>query len=183
MAVLKSLLSQLIFKDMDHITFYYDRYLTSGQLNLVSEALCKELLDIAVANLPRVYMCIDGLDECDRRQRTLLMQELNGLAQRCDSQAPGRLRILLTSRNEPDVKKGMLLSQEIQLTVTENENDIKSFVRVQCQRIQEKFELDDDLVEHLLERTCSMADGRWCIPCQLYFRTDNFEACFSSQTW
>jgi hypothetical protein len=157
---MKGLLAQLMLRDLAHVPYYHDRYLLSGQLHLVSEALCKELLEAVVLKLPRVYLVVDGLDECDRSERTTLMQELNRLVRLCDLQQPGRSRVLVTSRNEPDIRKALLPAQEIELTTLRVQPDIKTFVQAQCYGLQQKFELTDNEITCIRDLTCIQADGR-----------------------
>jgi len=159
-AILKTILSQLLKYDHDLLPWYYDNLLTSGQLSLSSEKLCKELVRALLLSGKKTFLVIDGLDECDRNQRKLLLDWLREIVGICDLQDPGKLRVIVLSQDEPDIRKNLGAFSEISLTASNNAHDIKQFVTGWCTKIQHKFGLEDEEVDYIIDSTCHRADGR-----------------------
>jgi NACHT domain len=158
-SIFKSLLSQLITECRGLVPFCHDKYLASGELTLNSAKLIKQLLELFCDSLAKQYIIIDGLDECSKGERNLVMSFFNSLVDRHDAKAPGRTRILFISQDEIDIEKGLSTAAVIKVNATDNEDDIRRFVRESSRRIQTKYELDDLQVEKIMNSTCARAEG------------------------
>ena len=158
-SILKSLLSQLVTQCRDLVPHFYDKYLASGELTLNSAKLIKQLLELCCDSLAKQYIIIDGLDECSKAERNLVMSFFNSLVDRHDTKAPGKTRILFVSQDEFDIEKGLSTAAVIRLNPTDNESDIRWFVRESCMEIQTTYELDNLQVADIMESTCVRAKG------------------------
>jgi hypothetical protein len=156
---LKSLLSQLVNQCRDLVPHCYDKYLTSGELTLNSAKLIKQLLELCCDSLAKQYIIVDGLDECSKVERNLVMSFFNSLVDRHDSKAPGRTRILFVSQDEFDIEKGLATAAVIKLNPTDLEDDIRWFVRESSMKIQAQYELDDPQAKYIIDSTCARAEG------------------------
>jgi NACHT domain len=162
-AVLRTLLSQLLKYDHDLLPWCYDLYLNSGQLSLSSGDLCKEILKAVLTNGDKTFVVVDGIDECDKIEARLLLNVLCDLVTVCDSQNPGKLRVMVVSQDEPDIRRNLSAFSELSLKVIGNEGDIHRFVDVWCGKIQGKFELEEGERNYIFESTCHRANGEYSL--------------------
>lgn len=81
------------------------------------------------------------------------------MVERHDAKDPGKVRVLFVSQDENDIKKALQTAAVIALGPTDNENDIRSFVREWTLKIQKQYELDNRQVEYVMDSTCARARG------------------------
>lgn len=158
-SVFKSLLGQLLTQYRDPVPYCYDRKSSSGELTLNSTHLTTQILDLFCQKIPKLYIIIDGLDECDTSERKQILTFFNKIVNRCDAYEPGKLRVLFISQDYNDIAKALSTAGIISLKPKDNENDIKGFVNKWAKKIQGKFELEDDLTGKIKLSTCEKAQG------------------------
>jgi hypothetical protein len=76
LAVIKGFLSQLLQQDDAILPYLYQKASESGQTTLSTSTLAKEIFETAVKNSPKLYIIIDGIDECPREERKEMVEEL-----------------------------------------------------------------------------------------------------------
>ena len=103
------------------------------------------MLKTTITLLPRVYICIDALDESTPRSR----QELLGSLQDIVRESPSA-RVLFTGRSyvEEEVKK--CFTEVITVPVSPTESDIKAYLAARLDRDTEPYAMDDDLRRDIL---------------------------------
>ena len=92
-------------KDSDLLQVLYERSVESGERYLESQSLCTELLSIAVGSISKnisIHMIIDGLDECENKERKIIISEITKLLKK-DPQ-PGRIRVMFVSQPETTIR-------------------------------------------------------------------------------
>jgi hypothetical protein len=203
-AILRGLISQLLGQCSELVPYCHEKYLASGEAMLSSIHTAKQLLELLCEKLPRLYLVVDGLDECTETERRVALNYLNGLVDKMDSSVPGKLRLLVVSQEEGDIKKLLATAACLKLSPEHNEADIRSYVEKEMATIQRKFELDRAQVVHITEATCSRSHGKPSSSCgyvgQQYqcFRAGNYtfrlsgyyglsadqiQVCSCSQSW
>ena len=158
-ALLKGLLSQQITHHRALMPFFHDKYLSSRESSLSSVALAKQLFELVCKTVPRQYVIIDGLDECDSSERKLILSFFTDLVEKFDKETPGKLRVLFISQEYSDIKSCLGKANIIPLTPSDNENDIRMYVNKWALEIQLKFELDTPQVEFIEASTVGRAHG------------------------
>ncbi|CAI6284852.1 unnamed protein product [Periconia digitata] len=96
------------------------------------------------------YLALDGIDECMDLENTLV--EISAL-----SKVPN-LRILITSRDIPEVRNCLSQHSAVTLSTALIRDDINLFLRAGLNKIFASFE-QDDLVDKVLPRLLATADG------------------------
>ncbi|KAK4180225.1 hypothetical protein QBC36DRAFT_357518 [Triangularia setosa] len=89
------------------VSYYYDEIGDKGEVPLQSKKLRKHLFqEILLQNssTAQVYSAMDGLDECPKEDREKTVQLLIETVSNCDSKNPGKVRLLVFNRDEPDIK-------------------------------------------------------------------------------
>jgi len=74
---------------------------------------------------------VDGLDELDRRLRELIAHDILAVLESCP-----QLRLLVSSRDETDLRKEFTRKLALQLRVQEhNSSDVKQYVQIKCDKL------------------------------------------------
>jgi hypothetical protein len=92
-------------------------------------------------NIPKVFLVIDCLDECDVPERKHLLDFFNEIINLCDSTNPGKLRMLTLSRDEPDIKRRLSVGGTVvKLDPRDVFHDIELYVKHRVDLVQSKSE-------------------------------------------
>jgi hypothetical protein len=136
--ILRGFLRQLLAQDHPLLGWCHDKYQTSGELVLRSDQLAIELLRALLPDDQRTFMLLDGLDECGKDERMRLLKHLQSLS---DIQDDGRLRVLVASQVEPDIRRGLKSFDEITIRAANINRDIETYVSDGCDIIGSRFDL------------------------------------------
>ncbi len=143
----------------DLIPYCYDKLLSSGELILTTVNLAEQLLKLFCEKIPKQFIIIDGLDECDPQQRKLVLSFSLKIVDSCDDREPGKLRLLFVSQQCSDVEKALKTAEILKLTEKDNEKDIKKYVLGRLKEIQEKHSLEYHVTECIQESTVARSKG------------------------
>lgn len=133
--------------------------MSTGEVVLTSTTVADAILKLFLELLPGVVIIIDGLDELDISQRKLLLSLLNAHVEHCDEHQPGKLRIMFISQQLADIDKALRTAARISLTLKDNENDIKLFVKSWCEMIRTHYNLSSDIASYIEDSTCARSEG------------------------
>jgi hypothetical protein len=115
------------------------------------------------------------LDECEIIERREALECLTRLVGECNAVEPGKLRILIVSQYYPDIQRALqstgtmkLAPTIIQISETDNESDIKTYVKIWVDKIASKNTSDenpfsDDMKEYLRNLTVVNANGKFLL--------------------
>ncbi|KAI8940928.1 hypothetical protein NX059_002183 [Plenodomus lindquistii] len=165
--ILKGIIDQLLVQHPHMLPVCYTRRMNSNEPILGSLPQAHKMLEELCSSIPKVYIFIDGLDECEQSERKQVLQVLVEIASRCDEDDPGKLRILLISQDYADIRRMLLTSSRsrmvakvISVTNANNEVDIKAFTNTWVDKIASRFSpLPDDTLEYLRNLTVANAKG------------------------
>jgi hypothetical protein len=120
--------------------------------------------------MPKQYIVIDGLDECETVERKQILDFFVSLVGECEGDEPGKLRILFVSQEYPDIKRVLhssalasIAPSIVKLAPADNQNDIQMYARDLTSNIKSKFDLDSGQEHHLLSLTVERAHGKWSV--------------------
>lgn len=148
-------------KRRELVPYCHDKRSSSGELNLASLTLTKQLLDLVIHRLDKTYVIVDGLDECDIPERKLIVSFFTSIVEKCDGHDPGKLRVLFVSQDYPDIRKAILAASTVSLTSSENRQDLETYVRNRSQEIKQKFQLGDSQTKGIAEKILARAKGNY----------------------
>jgi len=129
------------------------------------------MLSIAIPLLPRVFICLDALDECLPKYLPELLESLRDIVRECP-----RTRIFLTGR--PHVREDVqrYFSKVVVIPVSPNRDDIKDYVERRLDRDAEPEAMSNDLradiVRVILEKISDMCVGPFSISLLSMIYTD-----------
>ncbi|KAI9674067.1 MAG: hypothetical protein M1822_009562 [Bathelium mastoideum] len=156
--LLAALLKQLLQARPDlaaPVVELYDRHSERGNkpsLNELMHALKKTCL-----SYPTTYIIIDALDECSNRngERNRLIQKLREL------QAGSNVRLLLTSRDLPEITK--FFNLDPQLEVRASDEDVRRFVAGQISRLPDCIQRSEELRNDVQNKIIESVDGMFLL--------------------
>ncbi|KAF1361979.1 C2H2 domain-containing protein [Lizonia empirigonia] len=165
--ILKGITQQLLCQNPQILAPCYTRCTASGEPVLRSPPLATRLLEDICTLLSKLYIIVDGLDECVEVERKQAMEALMNIVGSCEKTEPGKLRILFVSQHMADIKRVLYTSSQskpvprtIQLSDADNESDIKAYVRIWVNRIATKYApFSNDAIEYLQSLTVCNAKG------------------------
>jgi hypothetical protein len=96
------MLAQLIGLNKDLLAYVYDKASASGETSLDSPKLAKELLETAIKSLGKVYILIDGLDECEKAEKKPISSWFQSIVYSVSASDPESLQCLFISQHDND---------------------------------------------------------------------------------
>jgi hypothetical protein len=159
LAVARALLAQLLNQNRDLLPYLYDKFMGSGQVALVSAQLFTECLETCLTTMPKAYIIIDGLDECDVPERNAILSFFVSLVEKADN--PGRLRALFISQDLNDIRRLLRAATALKLTGACNKDDIECYATEWTKKIQTRFSIPDITAEYMKTAVCDGAEGMY----------------------
>jgi hypothetical protein len=156
-AVVRGILAQLVHQHRELVPYCRSKWKNSRIPTLTDLSVASTLLETFCERIPRLYMVIDGLDECENGRKDLL-ETFKNLINKSDKHSPGKLRVLFLSRPMPEIKNAVPEAAILPLGPEHNRADIKQYCQRRSRELQ-KFEFNDDALNEVLERICIQADG------------------------
>ena len=151
--ILRSLTAQLLRKNKELAPYIFDEYANTGLAPSIAHL--RNLLPDLLKTIPKVRMCIDGLDEFPDGEQRKIIQELSNLSKASN----GQFRILFSSREVALIERAMkgrplisLKSEEVAVRT-----DITAYVRDRLSSIRDEF--DGSFVSHIEKQIVTKAKG------------------------
>jgi hypothetical protein len=157
--ILKGIISQLVTLHRELVPYCLDKKNYSSSTNLASFQLAKDILTQYCERIPRLYIVIDGLDECPPADVKPILETFTKLVENCDKYARGKLRVLFISQPLPEIDKIVSSAAVMNLTSENNKDDIRSYCKRRVGEFQAKFQLTEEDQRHTIDLTCARADG------------------------
>jgi hypothetical protein len=144
----------------------------SGEPSLRSLTQAKKLVEDFCSAVPKLFIIVDGLDECDKVERSQVLDVLTEVVGQRDAVDPGAVRLLVASQDYADIRRGLhsaaftkIAPRILQISDTDNEGDIQAYTRMWVERIAAKFQpFTDDMKDYLRSLTVANAKGRMIAP-------------------
>lgn len=135
---------------------------TTSDLTLTTEDMAKQLLELLCKSIPKQFIIIDGLDECDQTQRGNALKIINSIVKVCDETSNlGKPRVLFVSRKLGDIERSLADAIHMEIARNDNCEDIEVFVHHRTEHLREKFDLGEEphLTREVQELTLIHANG------------------------
>lgn len=155
----RGLLSQLLLQDDDLLSYIHEKASSSGQTILSTESIAKELLTTAIKNSDKLYVIIDGLDECEREERRTIVSFFEEVWASLPQDRLDSLRCLFISQDDNVASKDFENITSLKVTEAHNKKDIMAYAEARSLEIQAKFGLAADKQLHIQELVTNTAEG------------------------
>lgn len=163
-AVAKAILAQLLQQNREQLLPYlYEECLKSGKVTLTSSQRCTAILNTILDEATKLVIVIDGLDECELKERKTILNFFVSAIERneaVDPNNPGRLRGLFVSQELSDIKAALHHPEGLRLNDEHTKLDIKKFALKRAISIQQNHQgLTDAAKDHIVKLVCEGSDG------------------------
>ncbi|CAH0046236.1 unnamed protein product [Clonostachys solani] len=142
LAILRSLLIQLLPKTPDLLSYIYEKAAMSSDSVLSSPELAKDLLEILINNCAKnrtIFLVLDGIDECENQQRKEIACWFQARSDALPANEQKNFRCLFVSQDDGVSRKWFNQLPKITISSVDSKADIKDFATVWHKRIEEKF--------------------------------------------
>jgi ankyrin repeat domain-containing protein 50 len=162
---LSSLIAQLCSQVVDLPKKLKDLYsrCNEGKHKAGMPALIAILKAFALAEEPHdIFIIADALDECPKNGEQELRSELLDLITEISSWSPSNIHLLVTSRQEPDIKERLmplLTTPAISVEGSEADADIKKYIENQLSTDPKLKGWSDDVKERIKHTLVKRAKG------------------------
>jgi hypothetical protein len=159
LAVARGILAQLLRQDDSILAYLYDKASRSGQTALSTDSLAKELLEIAIKNHKKLYVVIDGMDECEREQRREIANTFEIFWESLPSNEVDSLRCLFISQDDSAGRKDFAKMQQLKITESDTKPDIRTYANSWSLKIQSKFDLSTEKQRDIEDMITEKSEG------------------------
>jgi hypothetical protein len=137
-SVARAILAQLLHQHPQLLSFFYEMASTTDPTALTSAATARNMLNTAIGSCSCVYIIVDGLDECEVRDRKDISSWLRAAAQTTDAVANHEVRCFVTSQDDENARTNLKGFNTIKMT-TENHKDLRRFTIQRYKSIERRF--------------------------------------------
>jgi len=159
LSLTRGLLSQLLSQDNDLLSFIHDKASTSGQTILSTESVAKELLETSIKNCDKLYVVIDGLDECEREERRQIVSFFENTRASLPPDDDS-LRCLFLSQDDNFARKDFANMSSFKITEAHTKQDIQAYTAARSLEIQPNLHLSPDRRQYIQKLVADKAEGR-----------------------
>ncbi|KAI9721615.1 MAG: hypothetical protein M1828_005105 [Chrysothrix sp. TS-e1954] len=155
-AILRSLIAQLVAGNADLVRLTREIIIKSGQEKATSFSKLSELFKLIVSNCSQsIYIVIDALDECEDGRDSDLLGLLLELT------ANHRFHVAVFSRNEPWLRTALSTWPSIEITSQMIEQDMTLYIQKAVQRPPLSKVPDNNLGHRITQTLIDKADGQF----------------------
>jgi hypothetical protein len=158
-AVLKAFLAQLIQIHGDILSHIYEEVSTSSELTLEALEFLKKLVGYALEGPNPIWIVIDGLDECDKREKKKILSWFKDILEA--EECPGRIRLLVVSQDDGDIRKFLAKRPTMLLNgASQHQEAIEVYTRRKSSKIKAKLELPASIEKDIIELVTDRSKGK-----------------------
>lgn len=160
-SVARSLLSQLLPSNTDILLpYYHAKYASSNEAVLITQSIIEDLLTVSLQNSPSVYIILDGIDECPRKERETIASWFRKFVEGLPHSNPAQVRCLFVSQDDGPARRDFAGVSTIKIQSRDNRGDIEQFSSKWASKIQGKFELSDERRDFIARCIVDAAEGK-----------------------
>jgi hypothetical protein len=141
------------------LPYYYDSYLSSGEAVLTSQSTIEKLLKLSLQNFANVYIILDGVDECPRKERETISLWFRSLVESLPQSNPTQIRCLFVSQDDGPARRDFVGVSVIKIQSQDNQHDIEQFSTSWASKIQKKFDVSNEKRQSIACRIVKAAEG------------------------
>jgi hypothetical protein len=157
-AVTRTLIVQILDLNPECLDYLYEKMITSSERHPNSPHLLQEILEKLCANHDLLFMCIDGLDECDPNERSLILSLIARITK--VSRADQSVRFFVTGRKENDIEKSLSSAIRLNIKAHHMDDDILIYIKAQMAKLRERFAFPAWREHEFQEKLSSRPQGK-----------------------
>ncbi|KAI8934776.1 hypothetical protein NX059_008463 [Plenodomus lindquistii] len=159
LGVLRGILSQLLLQDTGILDFLYEKACTSGPAFLSTESVAMDLAEISMKRFAKLYIVIDGIDECERDERKQIVAFFEKAWESLPQDDWDSLRCLFISQDDNIARNDFKNMSSIKITESDSKGDISAYAAIRSLEIKTKHDLSDDRQHWIQQMITAKAEG------------------------
>jgi Cdc6-like AAA superfamily ATPase len=162
-AILKALLTQFISRDGSTTSYIYEECSKSNEAKIESLELLKRMVETTLEGVKKIWMIIDGLDECEKKERKKILAWVTTILKMEADGNSTRLRIFLVSQDEGDIRRNLPKSaSSISLNdMPQHQEEIRSYTSRKLAKLKIKFDLPTAVEKDAVDAVTERAQGKY----------------------
>jgi hypothetical protein len=158
-ALARAIISQAVTQNDSLLSYVYEEAATSGEKPLNTLKRSREILEVALKSLDKVYLIIDGLDECPPNEKKIIAPWLQTLVRSLSENDHAPMKCVFFSQSDKDTGKLFKGLLSVPICSADLNGDIVTFCKIEGQKIQQKFNLPDSETEEIIQKVSYEAKG------------------------
>ncbi|KAF4626218.1 hypothetical protein G7Y89_g11943 [Cudoniella acicularis] len=160
-AISRSLIAQLLKQNPTCLEYLYEKMVASGERQPSTPKLCQEILEEICLNHDLLFICLDGLDECELHERNLILSLIGTITK--TSKTEQSVRFFITSRKEKDVERSLSLAIRLDIKAQHVESDILSYIQSQASKLGQLFSFSAEKERAVMVEIASRPQGMFLL--------------------
>jgi hypothetical protein len=120
----------------------------------------QEILETALNSLDKVYLIIDGLDECPPNEKKIIASWFQTLVRSLSENDHAPIKCVFFSQNDKETGRLFKGLPSVPMRSTDLSGDIMTFCTIEAGKIQEKFSLPDSEAREIVQKVSHEAKGK-----------------------
>lgn len=160
MPVARGILSQLAAQNERIVHFLYEQQSQGAGIVLSRPQLAESFLEMTLKIFDRLYIVIDGLDECPRDERKKIADVFCEIVESVPPNNFGIVRCLFISQDDGIARKDLSRVPSIKIEAHNTAADIKNFCQGWHTKIEQRFRNKNMVNEDIVNKVTSRAAGK-----------------------
>ena len=158
-ALARAIISQAVTQNDSLLSYVYEEAATSGEKPLNTLKRSQEILGVALKSLDKVYLIIDGLDECPPNEKKIIAPWLQILVRSLSENNHAPMKCVFFSQSDKETGKLFKGLLSVPIRSADLNGDIITFCKIEAQEIQQKFDLPDSEIEEIIQKVSHETKG------------------------
>lgn len=157
------MIGQIVLQNDSLVPYVYEKAATCGEKPLKTLKRSQDTLEVALKSLDNVYIVVDGLDECPPSEKEAIASWFQTLIHSMSEDDRANMRCIFLCQNDKETSKLFKGLPSVQIGSADLAGDIKTFCRIEGERIKNKFALSDSEKDEIVQKVSHEAKGRYSL--------------------
>lgn len=159
--IARSLIAQLLRLNPVSLDYLHDTAVDSGEQHPTTFKTYRGILEHITSAHDFLFIGIDGLDECERDDRRLILSLLDHVLKASNPQA--NIKVFLASQRMSDLEKSSLLKPALRFDIKHQhvKQDIENYVHTRTLQLCKKFDFDLEQQSSISADISSRSEGSY----------------------
>lgn len=159
--VTRALITSILDLNPACLDYLYEKMTASNERYLNSPRLLQDILEELCKSHDLLFICIDGLDECELNERSPILSLIGRITKA--SRSEQCVRFFLASRKENDIEKSLSTAIRLNIKSHHVESDILSYIKTQTTKLRSIFAFDLAREQEFLDKLSNRPQGMFLL--------------------
>lgn len=155
------MIGQIVIQNDSVLPYVYEEAATCGEKPLKTLKRSQEILERSLKSLDKVYIIVDGLDECPPSEKKTIASWFQTLVSSVSEDERVRMRCLFLSQNDKETGRLFKGLPSVSIRSEDLLGDIKKFCNIEGDKIKNRFGLPDHEKEEIIQKVSYEAKGKY----------------------